>query len=78
MNTAERAQTIIRILKDPKQTEGMSIKSIICEVILSAQFAAVQECIKEVYNTKATKKDTMMKYRNKIIKNISTVKSREV
>ncbi len=78
MNTAERAQTIIKILKDSKQTEGASIKQIICEVILSAQFAAVEECIKEVYNTKQTKKDTIMKYRNKAIKNISTVKSREV
>jgi len=78
MTTDERAQVVIDRAMDFKQSSGFTLKQTIIEVIKSAQFAAVEECVSEVYNTKTTPKDTFMKYRNKIIKNINTVKGREV
>lgn len=78
MTTEERAQVVITRAMDFEQKDGFSLKETICEVILSSQFAVVEACVAEVYNTKQSPKDTFIKYRNKIIKNINTVKGREI
>lgn len=78
MMLSERADVVYQRVKDFRQKSMFSIRKIIIEVIRSAQFAAVEECIKEIINTKTMKNDTLMKYRNRIIKSVNTVKAREV
>ena len=51
---------------------------ILTEVLKSSQFAALEEAIKEIYNTKTRKNDTLMTYRNRIIKNVNGVKTKDV
>lgn len=78
MTLLERSEVVYNQARDFRQENMFSIRKTLMEVIASAQFVAVEECLKEVINTKTMKNDNLMKYRNRIMKNINTVKMREV
>lgn len=72
-----RSKIILDRMKEKDQESIFSLEAVVSETIRSAQFIVVEEVIKEIYNTKILKKDDLMKYRNRIIKNVSSVKAKD-
>ncbi len=71
-----RSQVIIDSLKN--ENPLFDTKTIISETIKTAQFVAIEAAIREVYNTKEMKNETIAKYKNRIIRNISRAKGRDL
>ena len=75
MTHLERAKIITQdFKKNPKDVNFSALEFKIAQMMDSVVFVTVERCISELKTTKIRTNDTIDKYKNKVIKQMETVK----